>query len=86
VWHLGGTPIRCRGAYAADPARSWAGSAGVLPAVDFASRLIPELIELGAGGLLFVGVLTGFVPMLPHGGFALWSAALRNYAESMRAR
>jgi NAD(P)-dependent dehydrogenase (short-subunit alcohol dehydrogenase family) len=58
---------------------------GVLPAVDFASLLIPELIERGAGGLLFVGGLSSVVPMPPHGGFALWSAALRNYAITLHA-
>jgi NAD(P)-dependent dehydrogenase (short-subunit alcohol dehydrogenase family) len=58
---------------------------GVLPAVDFASLLIPELIERGSGGLLFVGALSSVVPMPPHGGFALWSAALRNYAVTLHA-
>ena len=58
---------------------------GVLPAVGFASLLIPELIERGAGGLLFVGALSSVVPMPPHGGFALWSAALRNYAITLHA-
>ena len=58
---------------------------GVLPAVDFASLLIPELIERGSGGLLSVGASSSVVPMPPHGGFALWAAALRNYAITLHA-
>lgn len=40
----------------ADGAR--AALAGVLPAVDFASVLLPELRERGDGGLLFAGGLS----------------------------
>jgi short-subunit dehydrogenase len=68
-----------------DRAGAEAALRGVLPAVDFASLLIPELIERGAGGFLFVGALSSVVPMPPHGGFALWSAALRNYAITLHA-
>ncbi|MBI3227271.1 MAG: hypothetical protein HYZ39_19675 [Mycolicibacterium cosmeticum] len=58
----------------ADGAR--AALAGVLPAVDFASVLLPELRERGDGGLLFAGGLSSVVPMPPLGGLALMSAAL----------
>ena len=56
---------------------------GVAPAVDFASLLIPELTQRGAGGLLFAGGLSSVVPMPPLGGMALASAALRNYAVTL---
>lgn len=58
---------------------------GVVPAVDFASLLIPELTERGSGGLLFAGGLSSVVPMPPLGGLALASAALRNYAVTLHA-
>lgn len=58
---------------------------GVLPAVDFASLLIPELTERGNGGLLFAGGLSSVVPMPPLSGLALYSAALRNYAITLHA-
>jgi NAD(P)-dependent dehydrogenase (short-subunit alcohol dehydrogenase family) len=57
----------------------------VISAVDFASLLIPELIERGSGGLLFAGGLSSVVPMPPLGGLALSSAALRNYAITLHA-
>lgn len=57
----------------------------VVPAVDFASLLIPELIERGEGGLLFAGGLSSVVPMPPLGGLALFAAALRNYAITLNA-
>jgi NADP-dependent 3-hydroxy acid dehydrogenase YdfG len=58
---------------------------GVLPAVDFASLLIPELTERGEGGLLFAGGLSSVVPMPPLAGLALFAAALRNYAITLNA-
>lgn len=58
---------------------------GVLPAVDFASLLLPELTERGEGGLLFAGGLSSVVPMPPLGGLALYAAALRNYAITLHA-
>jgi short-subunit dehydrogenase len=58
---------------------------GVLPAVDFASLLIPELTRRGEGGLLFAGGLSSVVPMPPLAGLALFAAALRNYAITLHA-
>jgi NADP-dependent 3-hydroxy acid dehydrogenase YdfG len=58
---------------------------GVVPAVDFASLLIPELTERGDGGLLFAGGLSSVVPMPPLAGLALFAAALRNYAITLNA-
>lgn len=58
---------------------------GVVPAVDFASLLIPELTDRGSGGLLFAGGLSSVVPMPPLGGLALYAAALRNYAITLHA-
>jgi NADP-dependent 3-hydroxy acid dehydrogenase YdfG len=58
---------------------------GVLPAVDFASLLLPELTERGDGGLLFAGGLSSVVPMPPLAGLALFAAALRNYAITLHA-
>jgi NAD(P)-dependent dehydrogenase (short-subunit alcohol dehydrogenase family) len=58
---------------------------GVVPAVDFASLLIPELTARGDGGLLFTGGLSSVVPMPPLGGLALFAAALRNYAITLHA-
>lgn len=57
----------------------------VVPAVDFASLLLPEFTERGDGGLLFAGGLSSVVPMPPLGGLALASAALRNYAVTLHA-
>jgi NAD(P)-dependent dehydrogenase (short-subunit alcohol dehydrogenase family) len=60
------TELDARGAEAA--------LAGVVPAVDFASTLLPELTARGSGGLLFAGGLSSVVPMPPLGGLALASA------------
>lgn len=57
----------------------------VLPAVDFASLLIPEMTQRGEGGLLFAGGLSSVVPMPPLAGLALFAAALRNYAITLNA-
>ncbi|HEX2283656.1 MAG TPA: short-chain dehydrogenase, partial [Mycobacterium sp.] len=70
---------------ALDAAQAEAALQGVVPAVDFASLLLPELTERGAGGLLFAGGLSSVVPMPPLGGLALASAALRNYAVTLHA-
>jgi NAD(P)-dependent dehydrogenase (short-subunit alcohol dehydrogenase family) len=58
---------------------------GVVPAVDFASLLLPELTERGEGALLFAGGLSSVVPMPPLGALALAAAALRNYAITLHA-
>jgi NAD(P)-dependent dehydrogenase (short-subunit alcohol dehydrogenase family) len=70
---------------ALDAAGAEAALAGVVPAVDFASTLLPELTTRGSGGLLFAGGLSSVVPMPPLGGLALASAALRNYALTLHA-
>ena len=57
----------------------------VLPAVDAASLLLPELRERGSGGLLFAGGLSSVVPMPALGAFVLVAAALRNYALTLHA-
>jgi NADP-dependent 3-hydroxy acid dehydrogenase YdfG len=58
---------------------------GVVPAVEFASLLIPELTERRSGALFFAGGLSSVVPMPTLGGLALASAALRNYAITLNA-
>jgi short-subunit dehydrogenase len=70
---------------ALDAAGAEAALLGVVPAVDFASLLLPELTERGNGGLLFAGGLSSVIPMPPLGGLALASAALRNYAVTLHA-
>lgn len=57
----------------------------VVPAVDFASQLLPEMRQRGSGGLLFAGGLSSVVPMPALGGLALAAAALRNYALTLHA-
>ncbi|MEX3651523.1 SDR family NAD(P)-dependent oxidoreductase [Mycolicibacterium fortuitum] len=57
----------------------------VVPVVDFAGQLLPEMRERGSGGLLFAGGLSSVVPMPSLGGLALASAALRNYAVTLHA-
>lgn len=57
----------------------------VVPAVDFASQLLPEMRQRGSGGLLFAGGLSSVVPMPTLGGLALAAAALRNYAITLHA-
>jgi NAD(P)-dependent dehydrogenase (short-subunit alcohol dehydrogenase family) len=66
-----------------DAAGAEAALLGVVPAVDFASSLLPELTERGNGGLLFAGGLSSVIPMPALGGLALASAALRNYAVTL---
>jgi hypothetical protein len=55
----------------------------VVPAVDFASSLLPELTSRGSGGLLLAGGLSSVIPMPPLGGLALASVALRTYALTL---
>jgi NAD(P)-dependent dehydrogenase (short-subunit alcohol dehydrogenase family) len=57
----------------------------VVPAVDFASLLIPAMVARGSGGLIFAGGLSSVVPMPPLGGLAMTTAALRNYAITLHA-
>jgi NADP-dependent 3-hydroxy acid dehydrogenase YdfG len=57
----------------------------VPPAVEFASLLIPELIQRGSGGLLFAGGMSSVVPMPQLGGGILAAAAVRNYALTLHA-
>jgi short-subunit dehydrogenase len=68
-----------------DAAGAEAALLGVVPAVDFASLLLPELRERGTGGLLFAGGLSSVVPMPALGGLALAAAVLRNYAVTLHA-
>jgi NAD(P)-dependent dehydrogenase (short-subunit alcohol dehydrogenase family) len=68
-----------------DAAGAEAALRGVVPAVDFASSLLPEMTERGSGGLLFAGGLSSVTPMPPMGGVALASAALRTYALTLHA-
>jgi NAD(P)-dependent dehydrogenase (short-subunit alcohol dehydrogenase family) len=70
---------------ALDAAGAEAALLGVVPAVDFASLLLPELTARGNGGVLFAGGLSSVIPMPPLGGLALASAALRNYAVTLHA-
>ncbi|GAA5078830.1 short-subunit dehydrogenase [Thermocatellispora tengchongensis] len=57
----------------------------VYPAVEVAGRVLPGMIERGAGGLLFAGGLSAVMPMPPLGALAVSSAALRNYAVTLNA-
>jgi NADP-dependent 3-hydroxy acid dehydrogenase YdfG len=68
-----------------DAAGAGAALHDVVPAVDFASLLLPELTERGSGALLFAGGLSSVVPMPPLGGLTLFAAALRNYAITLHA-
>jgi short-subunit dehydrogenase len=70
---------------ALDAAGAEAALLDVVPAVDFASSLLPELTERGNGGLLFAGGLSSVIPMPMLGGLALAAAALRNYAVTLHA-
>ncbi|ADI09484.1 short-chain dehydrogenase/reductase SDR [Streptomyces bingchenggensis BCW-1] len=57
----------------------------VYPAVDIVGKVLPGMVERGAGGLLFAGGLSSVVPMPVLGSLALSSAALRNYALTLNA-
>ncbi|MGI5207963.1 SDR family NAD(P)-dependent oxidoreductase [Spirillospora sp. CA-108201] len=64
----------------AQEAMSW-----MYPAIDAVGAVLPGMLERGGGGLLFAGGLSAVVPMPMLGGFALSSAALRNYALTLNA-
>lgn len=66
-----------------DAAGAKAALDSVVPAVDFASQLLPEMRQRGSGGLLFAGGLSSVVPMPTLSGLALAAAALRNYAVTL---
>ncbi|GAA1560763.1 SDR family NAD(P)-dependent oxidoreductase [Actinomadura kijaniata] len=76
----GPTPILDAGSDHVRRAMDW-----IYPAVDAARAVLPGMLELGAGGLLFAGGLSSVVPMPALGDMALSSAALRNYALTLHA-
>ncbi|NUW30969.1 SDR family NAD(P)-dependent oxidoreductase [Nonomuraea sp. SMC257] len=57
----------------------------VYPAVAAVGEVLPGMLELGRGGLLFAGGLSGVVPMPPLGALAVSSAALRGYVLTLNA-
>jgi short-subunit dehydrogenase len=57
----------------------------VYPAVEIVGRVLPGMLERGAGGLLFAGGLSAVRPLPPLGALAVSSAALRNYAVTLNA-
>jgi short-subunit dehydrogenase len=59
--------------------------ADIYPAVDVVGRVLPGMLERGAGGLLFAGGLSAVQPMPPLGAFAVGAAALRNYVLTLGA-
>lgn len=59
--------------------------ADIYPAIDAAGRVLPGMVERGAGGLLFAGGLSSVQPMPPLGAFAVAAAALRNYVLTLNA-
>ena len=59
--------------------------AGVYPAVDVVNRVLPGMLERGAGGLLFAGGLSAVQPIPFLGSLAVSSAALRNYVVTLNA-
>jgi short-subunit dehydrogenase len=61
------------------------GMAGVYPAIDIVGRVLPGMLERGAGGLLFAGGLSAVQPIPFLGAFAVISAALRNYVLTLNA-
>jgi short-subunit dehydrogenase len=58
---------------------------GVYPAIDVVNRVLPGMLERGAGGLLFAGGLSAVQPMPFLGALAVMSAALRNYVVTLNA-
>ncbi|MEV0664143.1 SDR family NAD(P)-dependent oxidoreductase [Actinomadura luteofluorescens] len=74
------TPITSTDVPTAQEAMSW-----VYPAIDVVGAVLPGMLERGSGGLLFAGGLSAVVPIPMLGGFALSSAALRNYALTLNA-
>jgi short-subunit dehydrogenase len=61
------------------------GMAGVYPAIDIVGRVLPGMLERGAGGLLFAGGLSAVQPIPFLGALAVVSAALRNYVLTLNA-
>jgi short-subunit dehydrogenase len=59
--------------------------AGVYPAIDVVNRVLPGMLERGAGGLLFAGGLSAVQPMPFLGGLAVSSAALHHYVVTLNA-
>lgn len=59
--------------------------AGVYPAVDLVNRVLPGMLERGAGGLLFASGLSAIQPIPFLGALAVTSAALRNYVVTLNA-
>jgi short-subunit dehydrogenase len=59
--------------------------AGVYPAIDVVNRVLPGMLERGAGGLLFAGGVSAVQPMPFLGALAVSSAALRNYVVTLNA-
>jgi short-subunit dehydrogenase len=58
---------------------------GVYPAVDVVNRVLPGMLDRGAGGLLFAGGLSAVRPMPFLGAPAVTSAALHNYVVTLSA-
>jgi NADP-dependent 3-hydroxy acid dehydrogenase YdfG len=59
--------------------------AAIYPAIDVARRVLPGMLERGAGGLLFAGGLSAVQPMPALGALAVGSAAMRNYVLTLNA-
>jgi short-subunit dehydrogenase len=59
--------------------------AGIYPAIDIVGRVLPGMLERGAGGLLFAGGLSAVQPIPMLGALAVSSAALRNYVLTLNA-
>ena len=59
--------------------------AGVYPAIDTANRVLPGMLERGAGGLLFAGGLSAVAPLPFLGATAVSTAALHNYVVTLNA-
>jgi NADP-dependent 3-hydroxy acid dehydrogenase YdfG len=58
---------------------------GVYPAIDVVGRVLPGMLERGAGGLLFAGGLSAVQPIPFLGALTVISAALRNYVVTLNA-
>ena len=80
---IDGAPPRAIVEATADDARD--AMAGVYPAIEAAGRVLPGMLERGAGGLLVAGGLSSVQPMPMLGALAVSSAALRNYALTLNA-
>jgi NAD(P)-dependent dehydrogenase (short-subunit alcohol dehydrogenase family) len=59
--------------------------AGLYPAIDVASQVVPGMLDRGDGGLLFAGGLSAVQPMPALGPLAALSAALRGYVLTLNA-